>query len=140
MLLHIGNRLRNTDGMVRVDIDVLHITSTLHHVFQYIQACFPPGKIIVQADEADVFEDADQQSTLFICPAAIIRPFSGMGRRSSRMIFITSPFFLVDMLISIRYHIPVGKYREYHNRRRWIVWPKRNVTRSTSLPINWFSW
>ena len=72
MLLHKSGHSGNADGMVGMNVDVLHIASTLHHIFQYIQACFPSGKIIVQADEIDIFEDADQQSTLFICPTAVI--------------------------------------------------------------------
>lgn len=47
MILHKSGHSGNADGMVGMNVDVLHIASTLHHIFQYIQASFFPHEIII---------------------------------------------------------------------------------------------
>ena len=37
-----------------MDVDVLHITSALHHIFQHIQACFPSGESVVTLSKGEI--------------------------------------------------------------------------------------
>lgn len=37
-----------------MDIDVLHSSSTFHHILQHIQACFPSGESVVTLSKGEI--------------------------------------------------------------------------------------
>lgn len=58
-----------------MDVDVLDGIAALNHVFQHGVAGFFPPQIVVQADEADGAEIANQKSAILIGADAVVRTF-----------------------------------------------------------------
>ena len=58
-----------------MDVDVLDVIAALNHVFQHGVAGFFSTQIVVQADEADRAEIANQKSAILIGADAVVRTF-----------------------------------------------------------------
>ena len=58
-----------------MDVDVLDGIATLNHVFQYGVSGFFSTQIVVQADEANVAEIANQKSAFFVGADAVVGTF-----------------------------------------------------------------
>lgn len=58
-----------------MDVDVLDVIAALHHIFQHGVAGFFSTQIIVQANEADGAEIANQKSAIFVGTDAVVRTF-----------------------------------------------------------------
>jgi hypothetical protein len=77
MLPYIFAHQRNTNGMIGVDVDMVDFDVIFSHVDQYIVAGFDGTQIIVQTDEAELFENAQHINAIFVVSNHIVWTVTG---------------------------------------------------------------
>ena len=60
-----------------MDVDVLDGIAAFDHIFQHVVAGFFSAQIVVQANEADRTEIADQKGAIFVGADAVVRTVFG---------------------------------------------------------------